>query len=259
MEKYFLFENVPDNSPLADRLNKIMGKLFLLRARTMPITFEFNNDTAEWFYRTCVFEGWCHDVVRKLHLWKELTDFYLEACEGQAENFAIHNRMTHIEDYGEGEDGDYDSEGNAVIKRELTDEELAKYSVIADMYNEKGIVETTTCNKFAWLCIALQEGAKSVNEDIEKFADHESDFYKKFADMTVEEKDLERAVAMANADDDFLFVVVLCYKVITICTTLRFLDKTQNNVEELRKINKKAGNLLNNIFLERKAESEKTV
>lgn len=206
MGKYYLFKRVPDNSHLADRLNKIMDKLSLLRARTRASSFDFNKDTATWFYYTCLFEEWSHEVIRKLYLWKELTD--------------LHPKWTEI-------------------------------------YDDNGLVETTTCDKFDWLRIALQEGTKSINDDIEKFADKESDFYKQFCKMTIEEKDLQRAVAMADADDDFLFVIILCYNVTTICTTLRFLDKTQDNVEELRKINREAGNLLNGIFIESKAEANR--
>ncbi len=244
MGKYLTMKNVPDNSPLADRLNKIMGKLNLLRARTMPNSFDFNKDTATCFYYTCLFEEWSHEVIRKLHLWKEFTDLYLKESEGQWKDYATQNLIFHIEHFGEVKGCYLDADGNLITNRSMTDEELAKYSVVADMYDENGIVETTTCDKFTWLTDVLEHDTDGKNPML----DTQSAFFGKWP----RSEEFAAAMDKTRGSFDSAFVCMLAYCLQTLCQKLKTIDRTKNNVEELRMINKESRNILRGVFIEYK-------
>lgn len=249
MRRYEFFQKINGNSPLSKRLDNIMDKMNLMRIVSAPVTFESQKhvEGERIFYLCCLFEMWTHAVVGRLQEWVVKIGQYLDEYQGSWKYYAICQYRDMVKD-GWGSEHDYDEEGN-IVERTLSDEELVHHSIIGDLFYDdwRDIVQETKPSDLTWIRSSLQIKAENDVADVFKsVTGKDIPMYKEVYDedgevvdmepYSIEERELRKVSEMVEADDDGMFIRILCDHISRICKILESLDRKQDNKETLAEI-----------------------
>lgn len=246
--KYDFFKKVESDEPLAILYNKVLSLAKTVRICSSPLRIDGlkDDDVCRAFYQTCVWEIYCHKSFQRLHDWIEKIDLYEKEFGFSWKYYAASERIRCIKEYGSDEDEDWDSNGNIAI--EVSDDNLARYSIVGDLFYEdwidvvQDIQPEDFAGMYAALSISTQDFFRSVfGKELPMYKQVNGEMVKmSFADHALMEA--EESFVKDNVTEAFSFVVCV---IKTIVDQLKALDKKSDNIEELKEIRFHARRLLN--------------
>lgn len=246
--KYDFFKKIESDEPLAMLYNKVLSLAKTVRICSSPLRMGglSDIDVCRAFYQSCVWEIYCHKSFQRLHDWIEKIDVYEKEFGFSWKYYAASERIRCIKEYGSDEDEDWDSEGNITV--EVSDDNLARYSIIGDLFYEDWIdvVQDMKPEDFKELYSAL---SISIMDVFKEAFGKELTMYKQENGETVEMSFADKAIMKANeslevdnvAEAFFMVVNTMRYMIDAIVS----LNKKSDNMEELKKIRYYAKSLLN--------------
>lgn len=256
---YAKFKLIEDAIPLAKKFNNILFDLNKTRVAYAPSTFKYlkETDMSEMvlFYESCLWESYLHNVIKRLNMWIEILDKYLSEFGGNWKDWATTELIRLVSNYGE--DDDYNTDGS--IK--LDDDKLISFSVIRYMVSEgwDDIVQDTNVSDLMNLCNAIKVSSFSIKEMIKGSMGIDIDMYKKVYDedeegnvdgeyemvkMGFADEVIDKIERKDNAESDGNIIIQTCLHIRLIIHKLSELDKRKDNANELAKIRKDIGNIL---------------
>jgi hypothetical protein len=140
---YQFFKRVEHESDLGRLVNVAFDKLSLARMMSAPNLYLHNDKIKEdymnvavvvsTFYELCLGELYLHSIFDNLTRWMEIAERYNTEFAGSWKYYAASRRLDIIREYG-CEEVDCNSDGT--LKKDLTDAELARYSVVCDLITD---------------------------------------------------------------------------------------------------------------------------
>lgn len=155
MEEYFMFNEINDDSKLADLFNACMGESHGIRIISSPdyitpdrfFEDESAKESAIMFYFSVVYENHFHALVRQLNKKRTEIKRFENEFNSDFDKYAIENRLYLIEtDGGDNDDTKRDATGNGIYD----------YSIVQELKRELNIFTDSKPDHFATICSYLE-------------------------------------------------------------------------------------------------------